>query len=401
MGATTNDMPDYLAQALANEEKMGNPDVFANERRQTPRIRRIEIPQRNSQTWVGAFGSIIINDDNDAANVEEVQHLDFLLVDSLVWHRLNAVDWMWENPVTKSAVEAGGVGGRTMWQFDNEGRRVSSAQRPVCSTPNGFLPWFSNDGQEVYDYRMGVTHKIGYAHGENGVEKVDFPCLTCPFGQWVTKPDGSKAPPMCRETFTYIVWDIDRRELMSIKGVNVGNQLALVGHRGNTGRRYDGQELLGIQNPFSYIGKLDGTDTPCFRNRPEGRPTMDNPHAPVYAARLTVSLNNFTPPTAITEFTLLDGEVESIPVLNPEARPQGVDGGKTVEMGTRQLTDEEYAAYLQMVSTVYSQDGWRDLFMFMGLAEQRLNALPAPTAQQSLPSGDMPEEIPEDAVNPF
>lgn len=393
-------IPAYLMQALEEEQKTGNTDIFAPNYT-TPKLRRIEIPQRNSNKWAGAIGKLIINSDENPDQVEEAKHIDFLLVDALYVEPFNAPDWVLANPLLKQRAEREGIGSRTMWEFDEAGKRVTTATRPICSSPNGFTAWPSNIGQEVYDYRTKSKVKIGYKLNEETghMEAMEHSCIGCPFSEWITTPSG-KLSPMCRETYVYVLYDIDRQELLTIKGVNVGVQLALAGQKGTSGRLHNGQPLEGIKRNFSYTGTVDGVS--CFRNRPEGKPTLDNPYAPVYPARMTVTLNNFSPATAIPQFTLLDGSVESIPVVVLKNHQIAVSEADSIPTPKRLLDAETYAAYLR-ATTRYSSEGWREEFMAMSMVDrvreqnQAFNALTSGSdAVAQLPAGS------EEALNdPF
>lgn len=379
-------VPDYLLKALQEENTTGSTDMFVSDEVGTPQFRRIEFPQRTTTKWMGEVGNIIINDGTDTSQAEVVRHIDFLLVDYLDFNHLNAPEWMRQNKEIAQGL-TDGYAGRTMWDFTEDGSRSRDAKKPNCGTPNGVAPWPSYRGKEVFDYRTKKTHQIGYRINEEGLKvEVANACIGCPFAQEIKEDKANNiawSPAMCKQTSTAVIYDIDRHELMTLKGVNTGMQFAIAGYTGNSGRRYNNTILNGIRHPFSYTGdkEIDGVKVPVFRNRPAGKPTITNPNAPVYAVRMTVTQNNFSPATAIPEFTLLDGSVEKVNNINIESRSRTVDGESYIETPARVLTMEEYVAYLDKAIGQYVTNGWREKLMATNLITPINNNLPKLNAE--------------------
>jgi hypothetical protein len=282
-------------------------------------------------------------------------------------------------------------GGRTMWEFDENGKRVSSSDAPICSSNNGIEPWKQYRDKEYFDYRTKQTHRIGWKKdGETGsMLHMANACVGCPFAQDVTVSVGVDESgnqvtkwfgAMCRESFSYVIWEVNRKELMTIKAVNLGMQFSLQGRRNKSGRRYDGEEFKGIRYYFSHNGMASdpksGEKFPTFVNRPAGKPTVGNPNAPVYPVRMTVTLNNFDPSSYVPNMTLLDGKTRTI--LGVNAKKGMVDGSVLYEAPERPLVAEEYVAYLRDMQT-FLQDDYKSRMMAMYLV-QRTDQLPALTA---------------------
>jgi hypothetical protein len=418
---TTNDLvhtPDYLIDMLETEAQTGSTDLFrSDDSERLPPMRRIEFPQQNSRKHGGQAGKIFISGLTADQEGEYVDYIDLLLVDPLVIGRDDATDWMQKDGNIMNHMP---YGGRTMWEFDEQGKRVSSSEAPVCSSNNGLEPWRQYRDKEYFDYRTKETHRIGWTKDEAGAP-VPMPnaCVGCPFAQDVTVPVGVDAEgkpvtkwfsSMCRESYTYVVWDVDRKELMTLKAVNLGMQFALTGRRNKAGRRYDGEEFKGIRHYFSHLGGFwtspdTGKRYPTFSNRPQGKPSVDNPNAPVHPVRMTVTLNNFDPNTYVPNFTVLDGKGNKM-ILGVNPKKGMVDGSVMIEGGERTMTPEEYVAYLKD-QQMFIQDDMKNRMMAMYLVTR--TDVPA-TFERQLPAGaaegaQLPATTPADTTadydNPF
>lgn len=411
----TNDMdnfvPDYLLQALEVEAENGSLNLFSDKINTTPKLRRIEIPQRNSMKHTGHIGEIYISPVNSEDEGEYRKHMDILLMSSLIWNmspnNRPADDLMQNQELVRHL--RNGLGGMTMWEFNEKGERVTDAKQPVCTSPNGVQVWNNLVGKDVYDYRTKLTEKIGFKLNEDGTyTKREHSCIGCPFREWIYIPTGEKDSdgnlkvdsdgnpltekyqPMCRETFSWLVWSVDDQELMTIKAVNVGLQMALMGSYSKSGRRYDDTAFKGIESYFSATGQYkteDGTVVAAFKNQPQGRPSLKNPTAPVYAVRMTATTNNFSPVTIVPQFTILDGKAAPIVAINPKSRVW-MDGSLTIPTEERILTPLEYSAFLGSQQTAIAED-YKPKFMAANIVRRHSDntgvALDAPAATPQLP----------------
>lgn len=402
------EIPDYLLSALQQEAEEGNNDVFVEPvyDRVQVNLRRVIIPQRNSTRYDGLAGKIIIepyrdqkDENGNPMEIEVVSHLDFILVDALTIDAVgrgadrklvngDGLEWVLSEASKHKASFP--LGGRLMWKFMDSGERDREAKEPVCASANGIEPRPSFIGKDVRDYRTGETVKIGYQRDSvtGKYFKSQHGCLGCPFSRWLQEGEtiaGKKRDASCRPSFTYVIWDVDRKELMLISGVNTGNQMALNGTTyAKSGHRYDDVPFQGIKYNFAYTGKSDD-GTPLFRNRPNGKPTLANPNVPTYAVRMSVTTNNFSPATIVPTFTLLDGSTPFVPAYNANAAK--TDSAK-IDANSRMLTSEEYAAYLAAASGVYSKNNYRSVLMGLGYLTHDTEYIPAVFEPQLLSSGE-------------
>lgn len=424
--ANDNDMsfvPDYLLDALALDQETGSLDLFSDRPAATPKLRRVEIPQRTSNKHSGNLGKIFISGLTSEDEGTYVDTLDFLLVASLVWNASanNALpDDLAENKILKGQLN-GGIGGMTMWEFNDKGERVTDATAPICSSPNGVQVWNNLIGKDVKDYRTGRAEKIGFDLTDDGLYvKREHSCVGCPFQQWITVDTGNvdatgKAitqsyQPMCRQTFSWLIWSVDHQELMTLKAVNVGMQMALNGAYSKTGRRYDDVPFKNIERYFSATGSTtlpNGTTVATFANRPLGRPSVDNPSAPVFAVRMTATANNFSPASVVPQLTILDGKSNPIIGINQKGKKGWMDGTVTFPADARPLTAQEYTAYLAAMQTAVVEN-YRSKFMATNIIHHKSDNdgvaahLPSgEVAAPSLSSGAVIDPTAQNLDDPF
>lgn len=422
----TNDngfVPDYLLDALALDQETGSLDLFSDRPSSIPKLRRVEIPQRTSSKHSGNLGKIYISGLTSEEEGTYVDTLDFLLVASLVWNSSanNALpDDLASNKALTSKLN-GGIGGMTMWEFNDKGERVTDATAPICSSPNGVQVWNNLVGKEIKDYRTGRTEKIGFTLMEDGTYvKREHSCIGCPFQEWIQvdtgnvdatgKPITQSYQPMCRQTFSWLIWSVDHQELMTLKAVNVGMQMALNGAYSKTGRRYDDVPFKNIERYFSAVGSTtlpNGQTVATFANRPEGRPSVDNPSAPVYAVRMTATCNNFSPASVVPQLTILDGKSSPIIGINPKGKKGWMDGSVTFPADARPLTPQEYTAYLAAMQ-VAIVDNYKAKFMATNIIKHNgdndgvATALQSGDAStQSLPAGSVLDPTAQNLDDPF
>lgn len=397
MSDMISSIPDYLLSALDTEAQTGSVDLFAENPSSMPKLRRVEVPQRNSAKHAGGIGKIYISGRTADEEGEYRDYLDFLLIQSFVFDKSEEgrlPDFLADNRIAQKSLP---IGGRTMWPFDEEGKRVRDADAPICTSPNGIEVWRNLVGKEVFDYRTKKTEKIGFDLNEDGTyTRREHSCLGCPLSEWMEIPTGKtdadgnpltqKFQPMCRQTFTVLIWSVDDQELMTLKMVNLGMQMAVMGAYSMQGRRFDDVPFKGIKAAFNYTGMISLGDSdekvPAFANRPFGKPSVKNPSAPVYAVRMSATLNNFSPPTIVPMFTVLDGKVPSVIGINPKSK-NWVDGSTQVPTPKRILTPEEYVAYLSDQQKVISDD-YKSRFMAMNIISRAgqggiAESLPAPS----------------------
>lgn len=388
---TNIQIPDYLLSALTQEEATGSTDIFENTSQSSIDARRVELGQRTGR-YAQEYGKIIIHDGKGTDNMEIVEHLDFLLLDYLSIDSLTADDWMKEHPEISKGLAEGYVA-RTMWDTAANGARALDSAKPLCTSSNGITAWPSYRDTEIMDNRTGKLHKIGvHVDAEGNEKQVANTCIGCPFSKEYieTKSDGSTVwhKPLCRQTPLAVLYDVDRKEILTMKAVNLGMTFAFQGHTGKSGRLWNGETLNGIRYPFSHVvgGDIEVNEvrTAVFRNRPQGKPTPNNPYAPVYAVRMTVTQNNFTPATAIPQFTVMDGRTARIKVVDLTTRPAGVkDGNAYIEIPERALALNEYVDYLKKKEDIYNTGNWRGRLMAYNLITNDM--IPV---QVALPEGE-------------
>lgn len=396
-------VPDYLLAALGQEEVTGTTDIYVENTQATPiEARRIELGQRTGK-FASEYGKMVIHDGKSQDGLEVVNHIDFLLLDYLSIDLLTGDDWMRDKSSEVSAGLGAGYVARTLWDTSPNGARQLDSAKPLCTSSNGITAWPSYRNTEILDHRTGVAHKIGVRVAADGTEtQAVNTCIGCPLAkEYVeTRPDGSTVwhKPLCRQTPMAVLYDIDRKEIVTMKAVNLGMTFAFQGHTGKSGRMWNGEVLHGMRYPFSHIAggeiEVNGQRVPTFRNRPEGKPSPTNPYAPVYAVRMTVTQNNFNPATAIPQFTVLDGKTSRVKVVDVTARPANVASGNAyIDTPQRQLTLEEYLDYLKKKDAIYVDGNWRSRLMALSLINND-----TVTVMPPLPSGDGGAEVYD---NPF
>lgn len=422
--ANDNDMgivPDYLLDALALDAETGSLDLFSDKPNALPKLRRVEVPQRTSTKHSGNLGKLYISGLTADDEGEYVDKLDFLLVSSLIWN-LSANNPLPDDLANNKDLKAqlsSGIGGMTMWEFNDKGERVTDATAPTCSSPNGIQVWNNLVGKDVKDYRTGKLEKIGFDLTDDGLYvKREHSCVGCPFQKWIQvdtgnvdatgKPIMQSYQPMCRPTFSWLIWSVDHQELMTIKAVNVGMQMALNGAYSKSGRRYDDVPFKNIERYFSAIGSItldNGETVATFANRPQGRPSVNNPTAPVYAVRMTATCNNFSPASVVPQLTILDGKSNPIMGINPKGKKGWMDGTVTFDADARPLTPQEYTAYLAAMNVAIVEN-YKAKFMATNIIKHNgdndgvASALPTGDAStHALPSGD--SEMVSKLDNPF
>ncbi len=398
-------VPAYLQDMLDLEKEMGALDEIYEAEVRRVDIRRIEIPQRTSTAHMGHVGEIaLVKGSGEAMEVEYVKTMKVLLIDYLYFDKMNAEEWMEQDPKVNRLLSSG-IGGRTMWSFNESGARNTEERAPVCSTNNGFNPWPSYRDKDIADYRTGQTNRIGQRFNENtgAWEEADNACIGCLFAQWVNpkeSKDGKKHQPMCRPTPEYVFWDVERRELFRMKAVNVGTDLALGGIGANkNGSRFDGGEFPGIKWYFGFTGELINDDgekitglqyknlppeqrsayRQVFRNRPQGKPTSKKWDVPVYPVQMSVTLNNFTNPSLAPQFAIMDGNADPQVWFDKKTR---------FPVPAAPLTGEEYAAYLTDMLQTYGNGDYRNIMLASNLIvrNDRPASLPEVPQNASLPA---------------
>lgn len=421
---TDNFVPDYLMDALALDAETGALDLFSDKPNALPKLRRVEIPQRTSSKHSGSLGKIYISGLSADEEGTYVDKLDFLLVASLIWNS-SANNPLPEELANNKQLKAqlnGGVGGMTMWEFNDKGERVTDATAPTCSSPNGVQVWNNLVGKEVRDYRTGKVEKIGFDLTDDGMYvKREHSCVGCPLQEWIKVDTGNvdekgepilqSFQPMCRPTFSWLIWSVDHQELMTIKAVNVGMQMALNGAYSKSGRRYDDMAFKNIERYFSATGSTtleNGTTVATFANRPLGRPSVDNPTAPVYAVRMTCTANNFSPASVVPQLTVLDGKASPIIGINPKGKKGWMDGSVVFDADPRPLTAQEYTTYLAAMQVAIVEN-YKAKFMATNIIKRNgdndgvASALPASDAANapSLPAGAVVDPTAQNLDDPF
>lgn len=425
MSDEMNMIPDYLMSALELEAETGALNLFSDTQSTTPKLRRIEFVQRSSTKHAGQVGKIFISGATAEDEGEYRASLDFLLMQSILWNLTTAnlpPDDLLTNPEIKYRLR-NGLGGMTMWQFDEKGDRVTDAKAPVCSSPNGVQVWNNLVGKEVDDYRSKKTERIGFDMDESGnYAKREHSCIGCPLREWYDTgeltgtfdrngdPETRKLAPMCNETFGWLVWSIDDQELMMLKGVNRGVQMALTGTPySKKGRRWDDVPFKGIEHYFSMSGQYKtegGKAVASFYNQPQGRPSIDNPTAPVYAVRMSVTTNNFSPVTLVPQFTVLDGKTPSVVGINLKSKSHWMDGAIQIPTEERRLSAAEYVSFLNAMQDAINGD-YKAKFMATQIIHRKGQAsggiageLEAPMNMGQLPTGAVADTA-KDLDSPF
>lgn len=415
-------LPQELLDALDDADMIAGAQQFTHQQRQSVVLRRIEIVQQNSTNHPAVIGGMptmgqlaVTNRDGES---EYYRSMKIMLVDPLMFLKATIPANMRDLPEVQKAFSQNRdqIGSRMMWKHNAAGaREVQAGEAPVCSSANGLNPWQRHIGQMVEDPRFAmpdgmprVTHKIGYAFDPVSGDylPVKNPCLTCPFGAWLTENeavDNKLRKPMCTSTPTYIVYSIDLDELLILKGTNATLAAAIQGARPNAfGSKHDGSALPGIMSYFSLSGYYNWeTDetmrlpqmqsrlqqmaspedrvaflkryTPAYANRPKGQPSKTHPYVPVFPVQLSVTKtvhNGFNQPL-VPQFAAMDGSVEKID--GPFHSDKNEDW---IPVGNYVLSPEELGRYLQVVRD-YNLEGYRE--SLMGLTNSTTDQFPQPT----------------------
>jgi hypothetical protein len=413
-------IPDALAEALRDYEALHLPDLTMGRERVSINLRRIEFVQDNSKNHpkmadgLPTLGRIALSSgSSDSLEVEYVNNLDLLLLDPLFFNEFNLPPNIAQTMEASHVLrrDSGVVGARMQWAHQADGSRsVTPGEPPVCASANGLTPWNRYIGQEIQDYRYSVpagslpmTHRIGYVFSEEygGFVESPYPCLTCPFGEWVNEQeskDGKRKKPMCSPTSEFLVYSLDKAEVFRLKGTNATMQAALMGASPNRfGSRFDGAGMPGLLWHFSLIAMYhEETNVTLdlrtyrqryqagqiinpaewrmlYRNRPYGMPTSEHPDFPVYPVRMTSvqSVKNTVGNMPfISQFTVMDGQATDIPVFDINAKAGAGQPQFSVQaIEQRVVTMEELTAFLQLRAE-YLQSGMRETLMGMGSQAQ-------------------------------
>lgn len=383
--ALTPSYLDNLSAALGALDQYDDlPDSFQPSDADRTRFARIDVPQPASRRFTSMVGNFLLTDGNE--RFEAVERLDLLLIDALVIDNGTIPPMLRGTPNLNRFLPAGA---RTMWAYNTDGTRNTEGDAPVCGSPNGIEPWRSNLEKTVFDFRTNRNERIGYRlNPQTGqYERLDHACIGCPFAEWM-QVDGKSQAPLCQQTFVFVVWDVDRKEMFVIRGSNRGMQLALQGYKGNSkGRRWDGEVFPGLRHYFEPVGKTED-GTVLYRNRPEGRPTASKPDRPIIPVRATLTLNNFGNATIVPQFTLLDGETDEVMAYGDakmSKQPTAADQvRRKIKTPRRVLNTEELLAYTIALNSYVTSDMRNTM---MGLNNLRPHIEVTPPTNPELPSG--------------
>lgn len=233
-------LPALMGDAMNSSGAEYEPDLGGQG---GPKLPYISFPQANSRKYKrGMLGRMWLGAKGD--DIQEARHypetISFLLVDSLVDH---------------SKGRGKGVGGRLMWQTNDDGTR-DLEKGVLCQSANGIAPMPRYMGLEFTDYRTGERVKIGYTRDQQTGKHVPMDsiniCASCPASQWITLKNG-KPIQLCKSNWVWIVASIDgdNAELVKVSGGNSGVQMALEGRQQNAnGSRHDKAALPGIEYFF-------------------------------------------------------------------------------------------------------------------------------------------------------
>lgn len=425
-------IPDFLADLLEEEYE----EVFASDAQQERiRLPRVTVPQFKpgpSQDFTTLGKIVLVPVDKDAEPVV-VETARLMLIDELTYSLRKPLS---DGRVTPRhfpqdilansdyapfvTVGKEGVGARTMWKLDAEGKRDMSANAPGCGSENGIVPWQKYLGTELLDPRRGELVRIGSmrstnADGEEVRVPSQYPCLTCPLARWFKTEDGKNLPPVCSHTPKWVVYNVDDGQLYELRGQNRGLLLALSGNpepkKPTDPAYWDGTPMMGLSYFFAsaaenkHVAKAlkealgeDPLPTASI-SRPYGMPTAQNPNAPVYPVMMWVTLSNFqTSATLVPAFIPTIGGGEVLGYGNVKANAKAVSDSvrKKHEVPNAPLTPEEMAGWLS-ARKLYHDEGYREQLMARAdipdaISVQHVSPemLTAPAGKNVLPSGPAP-----------
>ena len=340
--------------------------------------------------------------DPDEEDPEPVDTLRVLLIDALMFTSRNAPDspnnvpaYILNDPLFqgRSGIRLP-LGARTMWAYSpTDGQRDMDSPSPVCRSSNGIVPWFTHLNSDVYDPRTGGMVKIG-SHVENGALVRDpYPCLTCQLAQFLKDENGKWLPPVCGQTFEYVLYLVDYDMLATIRGNNRGIQLALEGaasrKRDTDPAVWNNEDMLGIRAFFQEFTEQPG----ITMTRPQGMVDAEHLDRPIYPVVMYLTLNNFPKkPTIIPDFVVPDGNTGSVLAYGNQAKK--VNGPadavrKKITLTNQPLTMEELGKYL-LARAQYHNDAMR--VKLMSLDDIQPRPVVHADVAGALAAGDVPEQ---------
>lgn len=224
-------------------------------------------------------------------------------------------------------------------------------------------------------------------------------CANCPLQDW--KQVNGKSVQLCKNNWGFVLWDMEKNQMVKVSGGNAGVQMALEGRKKDMiGAKIDGSALPGIEVWFRETGKrqvtikVDGTTNPLMPAQYQFV-TSVSPEAEGEKISVISAVNQDGTPNPLFDQAIAAGQVKriflSVPTYPyaPEGRPEhvgsfdvkvypiimtsvknnfkvGSQASPTAvpdfKVGATPLTPEQYAQFLGK-RTEYFTNKYRDVLL--------------------------------------